>query len=103
MLDKLNVRQLRTRAISVSSPRISHRSNSVPIDKLLGENQTPDLVFMTPNNMVMYISHNVSSHVDTDQGEGIRNQLIYVAKQMIGFVSRHTHFQKRGLVSYLHL
>ena len=71
----LNVKQLRNRTIAVSLPRIPPKAKSVHIDKLLAENKTPNLGFMTPNNTVTYTELSVSSELDTDQGEGTRDQL----------------------------
>ena len=59
----LNVREVQKRAIPVLPLKLLPRSSRVPIDKALGDNITPKLGFMTPNNTVMCIENNFSSQI----------------------------------------
>ena len=71
----LNVKQLRNRSIVVSLPKISSGSGSVSVERLSGEDETPDIEFMIQNAKVAYLRQNIISKLDTNQGEGIRGQL----------------------------
>ena len=42
---------------------------------------------MTSNATFIYVGQNVSSKLDTDQGEDNREQLKLDSKQMIGYIS----------------
>ena len=47
-----------------------------------GEDESHELGLMTPNNTVTYIAHSLSSELETDQREGIRDQLRFAEKQL---------------------
>ena len=72
------------------SPNIHPRSNSVPID-ILSEDETPDLGFMIPDSAVTHVQKNVSSELDTNQREDIRDQLKFSAKQLDDRIYFHTN------------
>ena len=58
------------------------KSSSVPIDKVSGEDENPNLGFMTPNYTVTYREHTDSSELNTDQGEGIKDKPQFAAEQL---------------------
>ena len=72
-------------------PEIPPRSSSVPLDRLSREEETHDLGFITPNCTVKCAGLHFSSKLGTNQGEGIRGQLRFAAKQLADRVNLHTY------------
>ena len=70
---KILIGQIYPLNISIT-PIVPAMSGYVPLERLTGE-ETYDLGNMSPSMTVMHIRQNVSSELDTDQGEGIEDQL----------------------------
>ena len=87
----VDVITLRKRAFSVSLLQIPPRSSSVPLNMLLGEGETHDFGFMTPNATVMHVGLNNSSKLDMDQVEVIRYHLKFATKQLDDRINFHTN------------
>ena len=69
--------------------------------RLTGEDETSDLGILTLDTVVTRVGLNITSELDTDQGEGIRDQLTSITKQLYDRTILNIYnFNKMSMMTY---